>query len=124
MTAESTRTINRTKVQSLLGLAAGRSGCALNSFLLVLGDRCGLHGTAQYGVDVEGPIVRSKALSLGQKPNSNKAAGGPVHPQGSAIPGEDRVPRVQREETAFMTLVCHECAAATDGHMGTRSPQG
>ncbi len=124
MTAEPTRSINQSKVQNFWGLAAGGCGCALNSFLLVLGDRCGLHGTAQYGVDVEGPIVRSKALSVGQKPNSNKAAGGPVHPQGSAIPGEDRVPRVQREEAAFMTLLCHECAAATDWHMGPRSPQG
>ena len=125
MTAEPTRTINQSKVQNLLGLAAGGCGGALNSFLVVLGDRCGLYGTGQYSVvDVEGPIVRSKAPSIAQKRNSNKAAGGPALAQGSAIPGEDRALRVQREETAFMTLMCHECAAATDWHMGPRSPQG
>jgi len=126
VTAEPTRTINQSKVQSLLGLAAGGCGGALNSFLVVLGDKCRLYATGQYSiVEVEGPIVRSNSPSIAQKRNCNNAGRGPVRPQGSAIPGEDRVPRVQREETAFMTLMCHECAAATDWHMGSpRSLQG
>ena len=124
MTAEPTRTINPSKVLNLLGLPTGGCGGALNALLVVLGDRCGLHGTAQYGVDVEGPIVRSNSPSIAQKRNSNNAGTGLVRPQGSATRGEDRALRVQREETAFMTLMCHECAAATDWHMGPRSPQG
>jgi hypothetical protein len=125
VTAEPTRTINQSNVQNLLGLAAGGCGGVLNSFLVVLGDKCGLYATGQYSVvEVEGPIVRGNAPSIAQKRNSNNAAGGPALAQGSAIPGEDRVMSVQREETAFMTLMCHECAAATGWHMGPRSPQG
>ena len=119
MTAEPTRTINQSKVQNLLGLAAGGCGDALNSFLVVLGDKCGLDATGQCSVvDVEGPIVHSNAPSIARKRESNAAAGNPAFAQSSAIPGEDRALSVQREETAFMTLMCHECAAATDWHMG------
>jgi hypothetical protein len=123
--AEPTRTINQSKVQNLLGMAADGCGGALNSFLVVLGDKCGLYATGQYSFDVEEPIFRRKAPSIVQKRNSNKAAGGIAHSHRSATQSEDRAMSVQREETAFMTLMCHECAAATDWHMGTRrSPQG
>jgi hypothetical protein len=107
--AQTTRTINQTKAQNLLGLAARGCGGALNSFLVVLG---------------EGQIVRSNAPSIGQQDNSNTAARGPTLAQGSGILGADPALSNQREETAFMTLMCHECAAAA-WHIGRpRSPQG
>jgi hypothetical protein len=125
VTAEPTHTISQSKVQNLLGMVGDGCGSALNSFLVVVGDKSGLYATGQYSVDVEGPIVRSKAPSIAQKRNSNKAACGFAHSQCRAIPGDDRAVSVRREETAFMTLICHECAAATDWHTGTRrGPQG
>jgi hypothetical protein len=111
VTAEPMRTINQSKAQNFLGKAAGGCGGALNSFLIAVGDKCGLYPTSQYRCDVEEPIVRSKAPSIVQKRTSSRAAAG-AH--GSASPGKDWVISVQREEAAFMTLVCHDCAAATD----------
>jgi hypothetical protein len=124
--AEPTRTINQSRARKLLGKAAGGCGGALNSLLVVLGDRCGLYATGQYSSEVEEPIVPSKAISIAQKPTSSGARKGAPHTHGSASPGQDRTTSVQPEETAFMTLICHECAAATDSHMRTppRSPQG
>jgi hypothetical protein len=113
VTAEPTRTISQSKVQNLLGMAGDGCGSALHSFLVVLGDKCGLYATGQYSVDVEGPIVRRKAPSIAQKRTSSEATDGAALAHASGTPGEERAVRVQREETAFMTLMCHECAAAT-----------
>jgi hypothetical protein len=123
--AEPTRTINHSRARKLLGKAAGGCGGALNSLLVVLGDRCGLYATGQYRSDVETSIVPSKAPSIAQKRPFSDAVDGAALAHRSATSGQDRALRVLWEETAFMTLVCHECAAATDSHMGApRSPQG
>ena len=118
MTAEPTRTISQSKIQNLLDKAAVGCGGALNSFLVLLGDKCGLYATGPYSSDVETAIVCERAPSIAQKRNANKAADGPAHAHGSATPGEERAMRVQREETAFMTLICHECGAAPVSPMG------
>ena len=94
-------------------------GCAaLNSLLVVLGDTCGLYATGQYAFEVEEPIIRSNAPSITHKRSSNEAADGAAHAHGSAAPGQQRVMSVQQEETAFMTLISHDCAAATDSQTG------
>jgi hypothetical protein len=112
VTAEPTRTINQFRVQNFLGKAAGGCSGALNSFLIVLSDKCRLSATGQYTFDVEEPIVQSQATSIAQKRSSRGATDGAA--QGSANGCEDRAMKVQREETAFMTLICHDCAAAPD----------
>jgi hypothetical protein len=94
MSAEPTHTINQSTVQNFLRKATRGCGGALNSFLVVLGDKTGLHATSSYSRDVEEPIVRSHASSITQK-------------------------RAHRDETAFMTLICHDCAAATHSHKAT-----
>jgi hypothetical protein len=117
VTTEPTRTINQSRVRTFLGEALGGCGGALNSFLVVLGDKCGLYATGQYSSDGEKRVVRSQAPSIAQERNSSEAADSPVHAHVSAIPSKDRAMRVQREETAFMTLICHDCAAATDSRV-------
>ena|SRR5450631_1107463 len=125
VTAEPTRAISQNRLQNLMDKAAGGCGGALSSFLVVVGDRCGLYATGQYRSDVETSIVPSKAPSIAQKRPFSDAVDGAALAHGSATSGQDRALRVLWEETAFMTLVCHECAAATDSHMGApRSPQG
>ena len=126
MIAEPTRTINHSRVRNLLGKAADSCGGALNSFLVVLGERSGLYPTDQCSSEVDEPFVQSEAPSIAQKrTSSDDAVDGAALAHGSATSGQDRALRVLWDETAFMTLVCHECAAATDSHMGTpRSPQG
>ena len=106
--------------------AAGGCGGALSSFLVALGDRCGFYATGLYSSEVDEPFVQSEAPSIAQKrTSSDDAVDGAALAHGSATSGQDRALRVLWDETAFMTLVCHECAAATDSHMGTpRSPQG
>jgi hypothetical protein len=111
------RTIKQSSVQNLLGKAAGGRGGTLHSFLVVLGDRYALYATGQYSTDVKEPIVWSKAPSSVQERRSSEAADGDA-PHGSPTSGEDRAMRVQQEETAFMTLICHECAAAPESPMG------
>jgi hypothetical protein len=118
VTAEPTHTIKQSRVQNLLGKAAGACGGALNSFLVVLGDKCGLYATGQYSFDVEEPIPSSEAPRVAQKRSSSFAAERAAHAHGSATPSEDRAMSVQRGETALMTLICHDCAAATDARMG------
>jgi hypothetical protein len=113
-------TINPSRVQNFLGKAAGGYGGALNSFRVVLGDQCGLHATSSYSCDVEEPIVRSQASSIAPKrAGSSEGADGAVHAPGSALPGRDRAISVHRDETAVMTLIWHECAAAIDSHKAT-----
>jgi hypothetical protein len=119
VTAEPTRTINQSRVQNFLGKAAGGCGYTLNSFLVVLGDKCGLYATGQYSFDGDEPVVCSQAPSIAQKRNSGEAADGAVHAHGSASAGKERAMSAQREEVAFMALICHDCAAATDSHMAT-----
>lgn len=118
MSPEPTHTLNQGRARSLLGKAAHGCGGALNSFVLVLGDKYGLHTTSSYS-GVEDPIVRSQAPSVTRQRDSSEAADGAVEAHGNAIPGEDRAMSVHREETAFMTLICHDCEAATDSHEAT-----
>jgi hypothetical protein len=118
VTIEPMRTRKQSKVQNLLGKAAGGCGGALHSFLAVVGDRYALHATGQYSTDVKAPIVRRRATSGAEKRRSSQAADGDVHTHGRPTAREDRVMRAQREETAFMTLICHECAAATASPTG------
>jgi hypothetical protein len=118
VTAEPTRTVNQSSGQIFLGKAARGCGGALNSFLVVLGDKCRVYATGQYTFDVEEPIVRGKAPSIAQKRSSRAAADGAADAHATATPGEDRAMSVQREETAFMTLICHDCAAATHSQTG------
>jgi hypothetical protein len=118
VTAEPTRTINRSSVPNFLGKAAGSCGGALNSFLVVLGDKCGLYATGQYAFEEDEPIVRGMTLSRAQKRTSREAADRAADAHGSATPGEDRAMSAQREETALMTLIGHDCAAATHSQTG------
>jgi hypothetical protein len=113
VTTEPTRSINQSRVRSILGEAAAGCGGALNAFFVAVGDTCGLYPTGQYSSDGQEPDVRSQAPIVVHARNSNQAADGPVHARGSAIPSSDRAMRVQLEETAFMTLICHDCAATT-----------
>jgi hypothetical protein len=115
---EPTHTLNQGGVRNFLGQAATGCGGALNSFVLLLGDKHGLHATSSYS-GVADPIVRCQAPSITRKRCSSEAADGAVHAHGSAIPSRDRAMSVHREETAFMTLICHDCAAATDSHKAT-----
>jgi hypothetical protein len=119
VTAKLDRAINQSRVRKFLGETAGGCGGALNLFLVLVGDNCGLYPTGQYSFDAEKPIVRSQAPSITQKRSSSEAAEAAVHAHGTAISAKDRAMSVQREETAFMTLICHDCAAATDSHMAT-----
>jgi hypothetical protein len=119
VTAKLDRAINQSRVRKFLGETAGGCGGALNLFLVLVGDNCGLYRTGQYSFDAEKPIVRSQAPSITQKRSSSEAAEAAVHAHGTAISAKDRAMSVQREETAFMTLICHDCAAATDSHMAT-----
>jgi len=64
VTPEQTRPIKRTKVQTFLGKAADGCGSALNSVLVVLGDKFGLYKTGQYSSDMEEPTCRRAAPSL------------------------------------------------------------
>jgi hypothetical protein len=50
---------------------------------------------------------------------SSEAADGAVHAHGNAIPGRDRAMRVHGDETAFMTLICHDCTPAKVSHKAT-----
>lgn len=116
MTTEPTRSINRRSVRHILGEAACGCGGALNSFFAFLGDKCGLYATGQHNSDGEEPVVGSQTPSHAQKRNSSRAADSSPHAHGRPIASNDRSMSVQREETAFMMLICHECAAAADSH--------
>jgi hypothetical protein len=107
VTAEPTRTI---RVQNFLGKAAGGCNGALNSFLIVFSDKCGPSATGQYTFDGERSIGRSQATSIAQK----RSSGGATHSHGSANACKDRAMSIQQEETACMTLICHDCAGAPD----------
>jgi hypothetical protein len=56
-----------------------------------------------------GDAVNSFLLALGDRHR--------LHTTGSYSCVAD--PLVRCQETAFMTLICHECAAATDSHQAT-----
>ena len=112
MTANPAHTINQTRAQNLLDKAAGGCGAALNSFLVFVGDKGRLYPTGPYRPGVQKAIVCNQAPSIAQKHAFSEATGGAALAQRSGTPGEDRAMRLQREETAFMTLICHECAAA------------
>jgi hypothetical protein len=105
------RSIKPCKVRNFLGGSAAGCRSALNAFFVAVGDNCGLYATGQYGWD--GPDVRSQAASVGQARSSDQATDGPVRARGSAIPSRDRAMTVQGEEIALMSLLCHDCAAAT-----------
>ena len=75
--------------------------------------------TGPYSSGVEKAIVCNQAPSIAQKRNFSEATDGAALAQGNGTSGEDRAVSLQREETAFMTLICHECAAATVSPMGT-----
>jgi hypothetical protein len=111
------RTIKQSSVRNFLGKAAGGCGGTLHSVLVVLGKKGAHYATGQYSTDVKEPIVWSKAPSSVQERRSREAADGDAPTQGSPTSGEDRA-RVQQEETAFMTLICHECAAAIESPIG------
>jgi hypothetical protein len=113
VTGEPTRTINQTRVQIFLGRAADGGG-AVSSFLVGLGGKCGLYATGRYRFDVDEPIVRSKTPSILQM----RTARGAANAHGSASPGGDRATSVQREEVAFMTLICHDCACSNKPGQG------
>jgi hypothetical protein len=116
VTTEPTRSINQGSVRHFLREAAAGCGGTLNSCFVVLGDKCGLYATGQYKSDGEEPVVRSQAPSNAQKRNSSRAADSPAHAHGRAIPSNDRAMSIQGDETAFMTLICHQCAPAADSH--------
>ena len=119
MTSGLTRTINQSRLQESVSKAASGCGSALNSLLVGLGDKCGLHATVQYGGDVEEPILRTSIPSVAQKLTPGGAVDRAAHAHGSATAGEDRAVQVQREEAGLMTLMCHVCGAATDSHTAT-----
>jgi hypothetical protein len=116
VTTEPTRSISQRRVRNFLGEAAAGCGGALNELFVTVGDRCGLYATGQYSSDGQAPVVRSQAASVVQ---ARKATDSPVHARAIAVPSSDRAMRVQREETAFMTLICHDCAATTPSHKVT-----
>jgi hypothetical protein len=116
VTTEPTRSISQRRVRNFLGAAAAGCGGALNELFVTVGDRCGLYATGQYSSDGQAPVVRSPAASVVQARSSNQATDSPVHARAIAVPSSDRAMRVQREETAFMTLICHDCAATTPSH--------
>jgi hypothetical protein len=89
VTAEPTPTNKQSRVQNSLGKAAGGCGGALNAFLVVLGDKCGLYATGQYGVEVERPIRRSESPSIAQKRSSGEATVRAAHAHRAATSGED-----------------------------------
>ena len=115
VTSGLTRTINQSRLQNSLGKGACGCGGAFNSLLVALGDKCGLYATVQYGGDVDEPIVRTSTLSIAKK----RTSGGAADANASPTPGEDRAVQVQREEAGLMTLICHDCGAATDSHTAT-----
>jgi hypothetical protein len=119
VTTEPTPSINQSSVRHFLGQAAAGCGRALNSCFVVLGDTCGLYATGQYKSDGEERVVRSQTPSNARKRNSSRAADNPSHARGRDIPSDDRAITIHREETAFMTLICHQCAAAADSHKVT-----
>ena len=72
MTAEPTRTINQSRVRNFLGKAAGGCGGALNSFLVVLGDKCGLYATGQYSSDGKRPASAARRSGKCDAPAANR----------------------------------------------------
>jgi two-component system, chemotaxis family, chemotaxis protein CheY len=118
VTAKLTRTINQRRVLNLLDKAAGGCGGAFNSFLVFLGDTGGLYAIGPYRSGQEKAIVCNQAPSMAQKCTFGEAIDSTALAQGSGSSGEDRAMRVRREETALMTLIGHECAAATVSPMG------
>jgi two-component system, chemotaxis family, chemotaxis protein CheY len=118
VTAKLTRTINQRRVLNLLDKAAGGCGGAFNSFLVFLGDTGGLYAIGPYRSGQEKAMVGNQAPSMAQKCTLGEAIDSTALAQGSGSSGEDRAMRVRREETALMTLIGHECAAATVSPMG------
>jgi hypothetical protein len=119
MTAEPTRTIKQNRVHNFLGQAAGDCGAAVNSFLFGLGDKCGLLRPVSTASTWRGRSSGALLRALPLRRRSSEAADGASQAHGSATQGQERDVSVQRDEAAFMTLICHDCLAAIDSYVAT-----
>jgi hypothetical protein len=119
VTAEPTRTTKHSRVHNFLGQAADDCGAALNSFLFGFGDKCGLMrpiSTAwTWRSRSSGALLRAFPL----RRRSSDDGDGSSQAHGSATQGQMRAVSIHREETAFMTLIGHDCLAARDSDLAT-----
>jgi len=64
MRSDTTLVLDHAKVRALVRGLASSCGSALNSGLVVLGDRFGLYKTGQYGADQAGPGSPTTTLPI------------------------------------------------------------